>query len=381
MSKDFFTVSELGAQVGAPRTTINDYLSRYSEYIESEIRGKRRVYSDRAVAVLMEINRMRGDGKSYAEIGPVLAGKYPLQAEVHENEPFKEDDMDVDDKVSSQAVVSVDEIHAIGQYLAKSEEQRRRDMGRVSRRMLWPLCILIVIVLGMGVGTALIGAKLLKSMKSDAAAAATATAAANAELSTRMAGVEQRLQSEVRGVTGKLSEDQKRSLDAMVFKLDERNQALQKELTTLRSEMVEQRKADAAKFKELHETMAGKMAGEIELLKKKHADEIAVTAAAAEKFKADLAAANAEIASRRAGYDKLSKENERLNSENSTLQDRIGQLDLELAMARQTAEAAQAAPAPASSSPTADVIAEAEAVMAESSAPAAAAAPAAESGK
>ncbi len=368
MSREFFTVSELGEQIGAPRTTINDYLSRYSEYIESEIRGKRRVYSERAVEVLKEIYRLRGDGKSFSDIGPILAGKYPIQAEVHENEPFKEDDMDVDDKERSQAVVSVDEIHAIGQYLAKSEEQRQRDMGRVSRRLLWPLGILIVVVLGMGVGTALVGAKLLKNMKNDALKAAETSAAASAELSTRMAGVEQRLQTEVRGVSGKLSEDQKRSLDAMVFKLDERNQALQKELTALRGEMLEQRKADAAKFKELHETMAGKMAGEIELLKKNHAAEIEKTAASAAKAKADLAAANAEIASRRAGYDKAAKEVERLTTENSSLQDRIGQLELELAMAKQAVEAAQAAVAPAvaeTPSATADVIAEAEAVIAE----------------
>ncbi len=76
--KKFCSVSELAELVGVPRTTINDWLSRYNDYLESELRGKRRVYSERTVIVLKEIAALRENGKSGFEIDQSLAERHPV---------------------------------------------------------------------------------------------------------------------------------------------------------------------------------------------------------------------------------------------------------------------------------------------------------------
>ena len=68
-----YTVIELAEQVGVPRTTINDWLSRYSQYIETAVQGKRKVYPESALAVLREIALMRNAGKAFADIEAELA--------------------------------------------------------------------------------------------------------------------------------------------------------------------------------------------------------------------------------------------------------------------------------------------------------------------
>ena len=59
--RQMFSVAELVEAVGAPRTTINDWLTRYAKYIDYEMRGKRKVYSLSSVQVLRFIPRSHGD--------------------------------------------------------------------------------------------------------------------------------------------------------------------------------------------------------------------------------------------------------------------------------------------------------------------------------
>ena len=75
-----YTVMELAEQIGVPRTTINDWLARYSMYIDTVTQGKRKVYPETALAVLREVAALRGAGKSFAEIETELAAKHPIQA-------------------------------------------------------------------------------------------------------------------------------------------------------------------------------------------------------------------------------------------------------------------------------------------------------------
>ena len=75
-----YTVMELAEQIGVPRTTINDWLARYSMYIDTVTQGKRKVYPETALAVLREVASLRSAGKSFAEIETELAAKHPIQA-------------------------------------------------------------------------------------------------------------------------------------------------------------------------------------------------------------------------------------------------------------------------------------------------------------
>jgi len=75
-----YTVMELAEQIGVPRTTINDWLARYSQYIDSILQGKRKVYPESALAVLREIAALRNSGKAFPEIETELSAKHPIRA-------------------------------------------------------------------------------------------------------------------------------------------------------------------------------------------------------------------------------------------------------------------------------------------------------------
>ena len=75
-----YTVMELAEQIGVPRTTINDWLGRYSQYIDTVQQGKRKVYPESALAVLREIAVLRNSGKAFTDIETELSAKHPIRA-------------------------------------------------------------------------------------------------------------------------------------------------------------------------------------------------------------------------------------------------------------------------------------------------------------
>lgn len=81
MEDKTYTVMELAEAVGAARTTINDWLSKYSPYIDYKTVGRRRVYTAAAVEVLKEISELRNRGLSSTDIETELAKKHPMRAE------------------------------------------------------------------------------------------------------------------------------------------------------------------------------------------------------------------------------------------------------------------------------------------------------------
>ena len=76
----YLSVMDLAAQVGVPRTTINDWLGKYSQFITSVQQGRRKVYPSTAVTILKEIGSLRSSGLSFAEIEKTLALTHPIQA-------------------------------------------------------------------------------------------------------------------------------------------------------------------------------------------------------------------------------------------------------------------------------------------------------------
>ena len=87
MEEKTYTVMELAEKVGTARTTINDWLAKYSAYIDFKTVGRRRVYTESAVAVLKEIAELRGKGAHPAEIESELAKKHPVRPEVADAVP------------------------------------------------------------------------------------------------------------------------------------------------------------------------------------------------------------------------------------------------------------------------------------------------------
>ncbi|MEA4861927.1 MAG: MerR family transcriptional regulator [Victivallaceae bacterium] len=332
LEKEFYTVSELGDEVGAPRTTINDYLGRYPEYIESTVRGKRRVYPVAAVAVLKEIYQLRSAGHSFAEIEQHLAAHFPLHPEVNNRET--EAIMDNADN-EKQQLVSVDDIRAIGQYIAKSEEVRREEASRNYRRMLWPLVLLLLLVIIAASGGALAAAKLMQAVKAGDGKAETQAAQLSLEIKQSAAGQEQRLLGAVREEMAATAAERDQKLDQLAFKLEDQAQKQKNEIATLRSEMTAQRNAE---LKALREEMTAKNAKQLEAAAAEaSAKQIALDKAA----KAAAAKSAAELSAMRDKVRAIEVEKAAIASDRQALQLRVAELENKLADTEKALSAAK----------------------------------------
>lgn len=80
-----YSVMELAEAVGVPRTTINDWLSRYERFIDFRPQGKRKVYTAATLAVLQEIGELRNRGLSSFDIEEELGKRHPMRGEVAES--------------------------------------------------------------------------------------------------------------------------------------------------------------------------------------------------------------------------------------------------------------------------------------------------------
>ncbi len=170
-----FTVMELAEQIGVPRTTINDWLARYSIYIDTVTQGKRKVYPETALAVLREVAALRSAGKAFAEIETELAAKHPIQAiplppQEEARPEAKKEEKPSEGSASAQpasaassedgaALVPRQQTEEIGRLIGESfrnMDQRIKELEGISaaqRKMtyLWQIiCVLFLIFLAVG---------------------------------------------------------------------------------------------------------------------------------------------------------------------------------------------------------------------------------------
>ena len=168
-----YTVMELAEQIGVPRTTINDWLARYSMYIDTVTQGKRKVYPETALAVLREVAALRGAGKSFAEIETELAAKHPIQAIPLPPQEEKKTENSVSGKPSgeadssnpqpsgseSSALVARQQTEEIGRMIGESFRnmdkriQELEGLSAAQRKisLLWQIiCILFLVFLAIG---------------------------------------------------------------------------------------------------------------------------------------------------------------------------------------------------------------------------------------
>ena len=170
-----YTVMELAEQIGVPRTTINDWLSRYSQYIETVPQGKRKVYPETALNVLREIAAMRNAGKAFAEIETELSARHPIRAvpvteeaeEKKSPEPQPGRAPEQQDRGNDPAAGETNQFaiqpreqageigHLIGDSFRSLEQRIREleDLSRAQRRMsvFWlGACALFLVVLAGG---------------------------------------------------------------------------------------------------------------------------------------------------------------------------------------------------------------------------------------
>ena len=82
-----YIVADFVKILDVPRTTLKDWLSRYEDYIEFEIRGRRKIYFESSLVILKEIAKLRKAGKTAPQILLELSSAHPVNTQItHEIE-------------------------------------------------------------------------------------------------------------------------------------------------------------------------------------------------------------------------------------------------------------------------------------------------------
>lgn len=172
-----YSISELVKELNTPRSTVNDWLSKYSQYIDFEFQGKRKVFFDTSLNVLKEISELRDSGQSSHEIGQSLAERHPLQAEVaavpeaktpepeNDNMPVRNDAEELLPALRRQTEefgrLLGTRLEDISKHLENSNQQ---NLSSIKRARFWSLAALLLL-LALCVGLAVGAVKLNQAFK------------------------------------------------------------------------------------------------------------------------------------------------------------------------------------------------------------------------
>lgn len=253
MSQTTYSVAALAAEVGVPRTTINDWLNRYSDYIDTITAGKRKVYSAESLAVLKTIASLRDSGKSGAEIELFLAQNHGIRPEVTAEEPVVETPKQVSDEPTANqtnlpAVANTNaeqnnlpalqniERSAVEltQFIADLRDQQLQSVQR-SRRVSILLLAVIVILLGAFSLVYMTVRREFLERRSEAVLMAKNLQQLNSELTAmEKSRAEERAAAEQKA--GKL-QNELASLNARRAAADEKMQQLNKQLVNMNDEL------------------------------------------------------------------------------------------------------------------------------------------------
>ena len=312
-----FLASDLSQELELPRSTINDWLTRYAEYLESENRGKRRFYSEKSLNILREIAELRNAGKSSFEIEQQLAARYGIRQEVaHPEEPEtavaeaptaprdpEENSASAPgegetlpmlrpafDEMSSQFTR---EFTALAAKFEELERERRRMFRRMWFAGLAIMAAALLLLLLLGAALWTLHGKFERSKAESTAAMATLT----------------RDGEKLSGQLESIRAEQRRETEKLGVMLDRSRADFQRNAERLGSELAEQRKGFEHRIAELSADAEKKLQTETLRLKeefaRKQQQELREQAAAYEK---KLREAEAGVAAAKGDADRARKE-------------------------------------------------------------------------
>lgn len=243
-----YLASDLAGDLGLPRSTINDWLARYADYLEVETRGKRKVYSIRSLRILKEIAEMRNGGKNSFEIEQLLAARYGIRPEVaaphHAAEPetaaeeggetlpaAPEGGLPAMRPAFEQMTVQINaEFLKLAARLEEAEGARRRLIHRM-----WAVTAALIVGL----------------------------AALLLVLALMMYQMFGRLEKKNRETADALSRESGEKFGEMTLVLDGSRQDFQENITRLKEELADQRKSFEAKLREMEASSATRAEAQI----------------------------------------------------------------------------------------------------------------------
>lgn len=311
MSSETYSVAALAAAVGVPRTTINDWLVRYENFIEFSAAGKRKVYSEQSLLVLKEIARLRDAGKSGAEIEQLLAQSHGVKPEV----AAASSDSDANAPLTAESSAGNTENDQPPQlpsikkfeqsameltaFIAELQQQQQRSV-RKSRWVSWLLIVIIVILLAVAsvAGWVLYNNLVMQQQKT--AAMQSAMTELNAVFAAELKALEKLRQEEL-AAAGKTAAALQKEL------LQQRQLRLQ-EVQELSARLTADRQAWQEQLVRQEKIMADKSAAERQQLLEKMAAESARSQAQMAALKQELSAANGALQQLNNQLIKLEKE-------------------------------------------------------------------------
>ena len=162
-----YSVSDLAVQLNVPRTTINDWLKKFDRYIDFEIRGRRKVYTEASLDVLKIICASRDKGQNIAELEKELAAKCAIRPEIStiSDEPEENTEMPVQENPENLPTLpSPDVLKALQQAFERCGqdlEKHARAQEHIRRRGFLMVAVLLVLLLGGACATLLLLGQLL----------------------------------------------------------------------------------------------------------------------------------------------------------------------------------------------------------------------------
>jgi hypothetical protein len=288
-NKNSYNVSDLSAILQVPRTTLNDWLLKYSRFLDTELKGKRKVYTSKALEVLQDIAKFRNDGIQLLDIDRLLEEKYGIHGEIQDPKVTEKNDENNanDDNLSSNLpVVNNNQVEEMT-VLVKNQfeelllrvEQLNKERNKAIRRtnsLFIMLVLLLFILLGAG---GFLGVKLLDRVKAENASTQNKYNEVNSSLTEKIQQSDRKISD--------FSAETKTALENMVIKLNIRNDELQKKITeqqlefkTLLEELKKENRALEAETLKNREDYAKKQLELLENMQKSQAE--------LEKIKNDL---------------------------------------------------------------------------------------------
>jgi hypothetical protein len=298
-----YIVADLVKELDVPRTTVNDWLSRYDQYIEFEPRGRRKVYFDSSLQVLKDILEMRNQGKSSYEIEEELTKKHPLHAEVASD---KEERSKKSGKVSVEledpaensnggelmAPAEQGHMNEVARMLGKDllalsvrlEESQKinKDFSRKNRR--W-LILTMGLIVALGASAIIISSQIVKMIKSQQGEfASTQKVLAAAIIQTK-----DTLKDELKKREAQI-EEQKKELKNLSVLLDKNSSDYITNINKLRTQMGSQEKAFYKMLDKYSADLSTKHKAELALMKDNFSKERLTLLKKLEQLSTELAA-------------------------------------------------------------------------------------------
>lgn len=278
MEEKTYTVIELAESLAVARTTVNDWLARYTQYIDFKMVGRRRVYTESALAVLKEISELRNRGLSGNDIESELAKTHPVRPEPADAAETAKTPAETTKKSSPQppaeefALIAKQQSDELGRIIAESFRDMAERMhtlehkaNRAERKVSFGYALLFLLLAVLVVLSAFLFLRQSRAEKLNRSADDLQRTAIQAvdDKAVRLSGSADELKRGIRELKQGLSVQQKEFDRA----LSEMKSAREKEIAELKERFAAEQKARLEQM----EKLAGEKDREISDLKEKEA--------------------------------------------------------------------------------------------------------------